>query len=132
MKVLLLFAMVLVPALQSELKILDTPDGGIRPAPCAVTCSGVGRWDETEWYWKWMWDGSKVFKNINISGCKFVSPPTVVTATTRGGSDCLPVTVSYVSETQFDVYSVGDTTETVQKMEGGKCSVNWIATGYNC
>ena len=136
MKVLLLFAMVLVPALQSELKILDTPDGGIRPAPCAVTCSGVGRWDETGWMSRWLDSGSnsgKVYKKINLQDCNFISAPVVTVTAASGGNRevvCPSLTVWHANKSQFFVYSVEDTT--ASKMKNDQCNVYWSAFGYNC
>ena len=32
---------------QGAIKILDTPDGGKYPEPCALTCHGISRYNET-------------------------------------------------------------------------------------
>ena len=134
MKVLLLFAMVLVPALQSELKILDTPDGGIRPAPCAVTCSGVGRWNDENNNYKWQnsrINPGKVFKFINIGNCNFVSAPVVTTTSvSMKMAGCPAVSVWYLTESYVTVYSVQDTS--AKQMRSDECDIHWSAFGFNC
>ena len=130
----LIVTLVLVPAVQGELKILDTPDGKTGPAPCALTCSGVGRWNDTDPYC-WLNSGyhpAKVYRHVDIRGCNFVSAP-VVTTTTGSISFtglCPSVTVTFVNSKQFNVYSVEDVR--ASKMLRDECSVYWTATGYNC
>ena len=129
----LLIAMMVAPTLHVELKILDTPDGGTGPAPCALICSGVGKYDGTGLY-KW---GSfhltptKAYKNVDMSGCDFVAPP-VVTATVKSKwwSLCPSISGGYTNGSWFQVHTVEDATP--DEMRRKKCSIHWIATGYNC
>ena len=131
----LLIIMMVVPIKPSELTILDTPNGGTGPAPCAITCSGIGRWDATGDY---SWKGSysyrhpfKATKNVDMSGCNFVSPP-VVTVTIRSpvSGMCPSVTVIEIYGNVFSLYSVEGTT--AAHMTSKKCDIHWIAAGYNC
>ena len=131
---LLMIAMMVAPALSSELKILDDPGGSTRPAPCALTCSGISRWDEADKTGKYEWKYSgeyegKVYKIVEMSDCKFVSPP-VITATTGGKELCPSISLRHIWESQFYVYSVEDTTH--DRMKTNKCYVHWSAFGYNC
>ena len=131
MMTLLLISMMVAPALQNELKILDTPDGDARPAPCALTCSGIARWDETGDY-GWHRSGSyqgKVLRRVSMSGCNFVSTP-VVTASTRGVRLCPSITQLAGDSGWFDEYTVEDST--ADMMKKNRCNIHWSAFGYNC
>ena len=135
MIILLITAVLTVPTLQSQLKILNTP-GGTGPAPCALTCAGVANWNvQGSWGWK---DSTEfpgmVWRMIPISGCGFVSPPVITaTATSVGpkGGLCPALTKrGFVSGSQFAVYAVSKATE--KQMRSDQCSIHWIATGFNC
>ena len=125
-----------VPSLQSDLKILSTPDGKTRPLPCALTCSGVSRHDEPRDspYKPWSLNfHSQAEKHIDIAECGFSSTP-VVTVSMRGpyvGSlKCPAVYVQYVFDKIFTVLTVESVTES--QMTGSECDVYWTANGYNC
>ena len=131
----LLIIMMVVPTKPSDLTILDTPDGGTHPASCALTCSGIGRWDATGDY-RWRDSGAypgKGYKYVGISGCNFVSPPVVI-ATTRSASlsamDCPSVIANGIAKTLFYLYTIEDST--AADMKSKKCDVHWSAFGYNC
>ena len=129
----LLLTMMVAPTLQSPLTILDTPDGGTHPAPCALTCSGIGRWDATRKN-RWMDSTArpgKSYKRVYISGCNFVSDP-VLTLTTISPQPgvCPSVTVSGIYSDYFSVFTVEDST--AAEMKSKKCNIHWIAVGYNC
>ena len=128
---LVMIAVVLVPSLESELKILDTHDGGTGPAPCSLTCVGSGRRHSG-----WVDSGSNpgyVFMMIEIEECNFVSAPVITTTTVTAGSQlvvCPAVSVWHLSRTVFYVYSVEHTS--AHRMELDECIVHWSAFGYNC
>ena len=129
----LLIIMMVVPTKPSELIILDTPDGGTHPAPCAITCSSIGRWYETGDY-KWRdapYYPGKAYKKVYMSGCNFVSRP-VVTATTcsDNAGDCPSVTVFWIHSNFFYLFSLEDST--AAEMKSKQCDKHWIAVGYNC
>ena len=42
--ILAIVAMMVAPTLQSQLKILETPEGLTHPDTCTLACAGVGRW----------------------------------------------------------------------------------------
>ena len=117
--------------LQTNIKILDTPDGEKHPEPCALICSGISRHDDNGWYYM---TNDKVYKEVDMSGCNFVSQP-VVTVTTRDVYDTNDyVCPAFITEDQskgsFYVLSVQEisTKEVVIR----RCDMHWIATGFNC
>ena len=124
----LLIIMMVVPTKPSELIILDTPDGGTHPAPCALTCSGIGRWNETGYSGT---HPGKVYLRVGTPGCNFESRP-VVKATTRSvvSGDCPSVTVNSIASNYFYLYAVEHST--AAKLNSKKCDVHWSAFGYNC
>ena len=124
----LLLTMMVAPTLQSPLKILDTPGGGTRPDPCALTCSGIGRWNETGYSGT---HPGKVYLRVGTPGCNFVSRP-VVKATTRSvvSGDCPSVTFYTVTSNGLYFYTVKDAT--AAEMTSKKCDIHWIAVGYKC
>ena len=129
----LLTLMLAVPSLQSELKILSTPDGDTRPPPCALTCTGVKKYIDTDGY-DWRSWSVQAFKHINMEDCGFVSTP-VVTVTVKGPYDgversCPPIYVQYVGYKTLTVFTVGGVTASL--MNNNKCDVYWTANGYNC
>ena len=126
----LLIIMMVVPTKPSDLIILDTPDGGTHPAPCALTCSGIGRWDVTGWGDSGRYPGKANFF-VNISGCNFVTPP-AVTATTRSrdSGDCPSVTVNSIANNYFYLYAVEHSS--AAELNSKKCDIHWSAFGYNC
>ena len=123
------------PTLQTELKILDTPDNNTHPLPCALICSGIDKHDETgdhEWRNnRWPWSPDKAYKTVNMTGCGFVSPP-VVTATIKSQwwSLCPSIAEDYVMSLGFFVHT--EENATAEEMRKKKCDIHWIATGYNC
>ena len=126
---LLLLTTLLALSQQSQLKVLNTPDGPGGPAPCALTCSGFARWsDQTKWTKSDGFPG-KSFKIVKMTGCDFVGAP-VVTASVVGGGVCPSVSAASVTPYRFYVYTVQDTDPSV--MEHEMCSVHWSAFGYNC
>ena len=133
MLLILMIAVLAAPAMSSELKILDSPDGRIGPAPCALTCSGIGRWNVSEPFsYSWTISGDfpgKAYKLVSLKDCSFVSPP-VVTATVKGPGPCPLVRMRGVLRTYFSVYTVEDVT--LDAVKDNECDVHWIATGYNC
>ena len=129
----LLTMILLYPTLLSELKILSTPDGDTHPAPCALTCSGVARYNEYGDF-AWQTAGRRAYKRTDIFGCGFVSTPVVTfTVRTPGISilyNCPPIRPYGSYATRFGVITMGDATPSqIISME---CDIYWIATGYNC
>ena len=63
--------------------------------------------------------------------CGFVSAP-LVTATAGGNVNalCPSVSVSYINERRFDLYTVEDTTLDEVAKKG--CSIYWTASGFTC
>ena len=131
----LLTTLLAVPALCS-LKIVSTPDGDLRPPPCALTCTGVSKHTDTD-YFSWKKYKKQTFKYVtDISECGFVATPSI-TATLSGptvGEDvtwCPAVYVWGNHETRgFYVFTVGEST--ISQMVGNRCDVHWTATGYHC
>ena len=134
---LLLVAMLAAPTLQSELKILDTPYDGTGPEPCAVTCSGIARWDTPGDYgWKdarGSYNPGKAYMMVRTRGCNFVSSP-LITVTTKSWWDGLCPAVTQITQpawsSLFYVMTVENTAAEVMKKR--KCDIVWIATGYIC
>ena len=127
----LLTLMLAVPSLQSELKILSTPDGSTHPTPCALTCTGVSKYDETGHY-NWRQWHQHVYKYVKIEDCGFVAPP-IITATLKGAYwsvRCPSIYLQLVGYTAFFALSVEETT--VSQLTDNKCDVHWTANGYNC
>ena len=131
----MLTVLLVVPALSSQLKILNTPNSNredtLRPAPCALICSGVARHDETGWS-AWRRGIGFAFKYNYMTDCDFVTAP-VVTATIRGpfiSMRCPSIIVNDIDINWFSVQTVEDATG--GQMIRRKCDVYWIATGYNC
>ena len=136
MMIILLIAMFVAPALPSELKILDTPNGGTHPTPCTITCSGIGRWNESGDD-KWgdsTWYPRKAYKIVDMSGCNFVSAPVVTSSTQFQGFKkshlCPSITQLAVSKSLFYVYTVEDATALEMRIK--ECDIYWVATDYNC
>ena len=135
----LLLTMMVAPTFQSPLKILDTPDGGTRPDPCALICFGIGRWNETGYY-QWVdsaslrnfpWRQGKAIKIIDISGCNFESRP-VIKATIRSvePGDCPSVAYHWISNYFPFFFTIEDITGA--EMKSKKCDIYWSAYGYDC
>ena len=126
---MLLFLSLTLPALQNNLKILGTPDGSTRPAPCGQTCVGVSRTFNSDSIWRESHRG-KVYKEIDMAGCEFVTRP-VVTLTVQGSVEgCPSFFVEKIERNHFYVYSVQDFR--AREAEENRCVVYWSATGYNC
>ena len=126
-----LFTVMLAIPTRSELKILSTPDGVTGPQPCALTCSGVARYNDTgDFSWiEWDWRAGKY---INITDCGFVSSP-VVTVTVRGptlAAHCPPLRIWDSNDVWFDVVTTAAATPGL--MFSWRCDVFWSAFGYNC
>ena len=121
--------------LQTNIKILDTPNGEKHPEPCALICSGISRHDDTTHSWSYLgWRNWKLGKRVDVSECGFVSDP-VITATTRvsqtgNGKNCPSVTTEQLwMPNLFYAISTGEyTVEDASK----QCDIHWIATGYIC
>ena len=129
---LLMVVMLAAPTLQSELKILDSlygETGG--PEPCAITCSGIGR------YYRWKNGGNsqfypgKAYQKISTSGCNFVTIP-LVTVTTLSNfyGPCPAITQFNPKTSYFTVFTIEDMSSS--DMVYKSCNVIWIATGYIC
>ena len=129
----LLTLMLAVPSLQSELKILSTPDGSTHPPPCALTCTGVSKFNHQEEYWK-EWSGVKSYKFVNIEGCGFVNTP-VVTVTLKARTlgtkvRCPPIFLAHPGLLLFFVIT-GEPATPHQMVSNG-CDVFWTANGFIC
>ena len=120
---------VLTTTLQSHLKIISTPDGTGGPAPCALTCSGVARHNET---WQ-HWNTGHVYRRVDMSGCQFVSEP-VVMVTVRGYLECPGAVKVWNCQRKWNhvVYLLTDDATTPEVMSKRKCDVYWTATGFQC
>ena len=129
----LLLTMMVAPTLQSPLKILDTPDGGTHPAPCAQTCSGIGRWDaagDSMWWDSGSYPG-KAYKKVDISDCNFVSEPVAIATTSSSWTaDCPSVTTNSITSNYFYLYTVEYST--AAELKSKMCDIHWSAFGYNC
>ena len=126
--VCLLILLLAAPSLQSELKILSTPDGKPHPLPCALTCTGVSKFDDPTPYTRWRSHFKKAWKYVGIKECGFVAPP-IVTATVEG-SLCPAIKIWGVQSDNVAVVSVQDAS--VSHMVDSTCDVHWTAHGYNC
>ena len=123
----LLSLMLAVPSLQSELKILSTPDGSTHPPPCALTCTGVSRYDDTNEFAWYQWD-EYAYKRVGLKECGFVGEP-VVTVSMKSWF-CLPIIVGSVHSEFF--YVLTGMEGTVSQIKTEKCDVYWTANGYVC
>ena len=134
---LCVIAVIVPPTLQDSVQVVNLPENAVGPEPCTHVCSGVQKWDEA--FGRYYWDDSgaypgKVWRLVDISACKFVSPP-VITVTTVRATDgdygiCPGLAVHDVSSTRFSVYSVNDAT--ASDMRRIRCDINWTAAGFNC
>ena len=128
---LLMMILIVSHTLSSELKILNLPEDQPGPAPCALTCSGVSRYNETG-NDIWMSTGSRAYKGVDIEECGFVSAP-VVTAVVRGpfsSGYCSPILLWKVHDTRLYLKTVENVLPS--NMVLYQCDVYWIATGYVC
>ena len=126
-----LFSLMLtIPTLPLEVKILNTPDGISHPPPCALTCSGISKHSDTGNY-NWRSYHGQAYKENNITGCGFVSPP-VVTAILKGYymRGCPSVFIELSKESWFVVQTVEGAT--AGQMTKDRCDVYWTANGFNC
>ena len=126
-------AMVLVMkcTLQTNIKILDTPDGKEHHKKCALICSGISRHDDDGWN---DMANDKVYKQVNMIGCNFVSQP-VVTVTTRDVYEtndyvCPAFITENLSEGSFYALSVQEIS--MEEAVIRRCDIHWIATGFKC
>ena len=130
-RLLPMFVLVLLAGTQADIKILDTPDGKAGPEPCVRVCSGVDK-DYSGWYDSDHNPGN-VYKPINMTGCDFVSQPTVTAVSGSGvglSNLCPSLTVTLVRSHFFYLFSVSDFTK--DKMRQHQCRVYWTATGFTC
>lgn len=127
MKISLFFLFLLVSTVQSNIKILNTPDGEKHPEPCALTCSGVSRHDDARYPWFSPLSG-KAGKAVDITGCGFVAPPVI--SATIANNYCAAMMPYWTSTHTFYVMSVGETTPDTMRTQ--ECDVSWIAVGYSC
>ena len=131
----LLTLLLAASSLQSELKILSTPEGKPGPPPCALTCSGVARYSEegASLYSSWERIYEQACRYVNIQECGFVAAP-VVTATLRGplfgARKCPSIYLHQSYVRMFLVVTVGNIT--ASQMTWNQCDVYWTANGYNC
>ena len=128
----LLTLLLAVPSLQSELKILNSPDGKPHPASCALTCTGISKHDEGgQSAWNGLGNGLS-YKNMDITGCGFVATP-VVTTTVSGYSSCPAVKVwgGHKSD-RAELYVVTGEEADPDLLNSNKCDVYWTANGYTC
>merc|ERR1712013_143386 len=129
---MILFLFLLSPVL-SDLVILSLP-GGKQPGPepCARTCSGFSRYDDTAYPWESY--GNQARKRVDTTGCNFVSEP-IITATVRGryGHICPNVKVHTNTGIGSDYFYVMSTeSNTPHIMRFRECSVYWTANGFIC
>ena len=126
-----MFFLVLLAGIRSDTKILDTPDRNMGPEPCIRTCTGIDR-VVTGWYNSGVHLG-KVYKDIDMTGCDFVSSPVVI-ALSGGNSNpyrvCPSFTIRNIDNNKFKLYSVSDFTS--DEMRKNECKVFWTATGFAC
>ena len=121
--------------LQSNLKILDTPDGETHPEPCALVCSGISRHDDPENSWSYLgWRSWRLGKRVDMNECGFVSKP-VLSATTRvaenNNSEMCPPVITEQLWISNHFYALSLEHMTVEKANQ-HCDIHWVATGYNC
>ena len=128
MKILcFLLLTLLISTVQSNIKILDTPDGEEHPEPCALTCSGISRHDDQLYRWFSIQPGHAA-KGIDIRGCGFVTPPVI--SASIANYDCTDIMPYWTGKDTFYVMSVGIESDATMVKKG--CDVSWIAVGYNC
>ena len=130
----LMMLMLVTPSLASDLKILNIPYGENGPPPCALTCSGVAKHNESHWKWQWeSYTTGEAARRVNIAECGFVTPP-VVTASLIGpyfgARRCPSISLRFVYKEMFLINTVEEATA-IQMVEN-QCDVLWIATAYNC
>ena len=131
-----LFTLMIVGhTLSSKLKILNLPFGDSGSAQCALTCSGVSRYNEPVPDYKWkatrVNDNPRILyiKAVDMQGCRFLNVP-VVTVSVHGGFHCPSIMVKNVSKEYILVSAVEDGGTPDNLMVTEKCDVFWIATSY--
>ena len=123
----LLTLMIAVPSLQSELKILSTPDGSTHPPPCTLTCTGISRYNETGEYGWYQWK-NHALKRVTIKECGFVTEP-IVTVSMKAWF-CPPIIIDSIHNES--VYVQTGIEATTSHIESKQCDVYWTANGYIC
>ena len=126
---LFLLTMAVSPSL-SDLKILNLPEGELGPDPCARTCSGVSKHEETGTYYGWHDYDGLVYKAVDMTGCKFVSTPVVAIMSSGDAQYCPNVEKASIAAHRYYVRT--EKTQTADQMRKWKCNVHWIATGFIC
>ena len=141
---LTIFVLILLAGVQGDIKILNTPDGIIRPEPCARICSGV----EKEYSGWSLGTGDsfshRVYKDVYMSDCDFISPA-VITVTSRSAYwPCPTFSIWRVYNNRFTLFTVPDLPPEIEShryiprnllpvwMERNQCSIYWTAVGFVC
>ena len=119
----MLFVLLTMPMIRGELKIISTTNGNLRPAPCALICTGVESHKSG-----WTEGGTEAYKKLDYAGCGFVSKPTITI--TLNGALCPSVYAFYTERSSTYVYTVEDVPASTLVIR--QCDVHWTATGYNC
>ena len=116
-------------SLENELKIISSPDGISRPAPCALTCAGVTAgtdWSDSQLYFM------RSFVVIDTQECGFMSKPVVTTMgePADGREPTVNFFLSSVSGNLIYVYTQDIVSARHANTNGWR--VHWSAFGYNC
>ena len=118
--------------LQADIKILETPAHKFGPEPCSRICSGVSWWNtDSEDLYSWKRSGldrNKLMRPNDMRDCGFKSAP-LVTAI-AGGRMCPSISVYFIDNERFDVYTVEDTT--LYEIKVKECNIYWTASGFTC
>jgi hypothetical protein len=117
-----LLLLMLTASTVGKLKVLSTVDGVMRPATCALTCTGVTG------YSGWKDYGNEAWQPIDYKGCGFVGTPT--TTVTQEGDLCPSVYIYNPFQTGAYVYTVENVPAST--LISKKCKTFWTATGYTC
>ena len=120
-------------SLQSNLKIIKTRSGSLRPAPCATICAGETGSNPA---FDRISIGTKEFlvlSQVDISECGFVEPPIVSVYREGDAADIAEWThaVSHVNTKSFMVF-ITSNTEHTNTSPIWILNVMWTAIGYIC
>ena len=121
----LLLSTLVAGSVCADLRILSSPDGEYHPAPCAVTCAGVG----TQ---KWLDSGyhiTRAYISVDLTDCGFTSQPIVI-ANVRAFNNFPNSHLRDVDQWGITVYTDEGITAGMANTQGWKLS--WVAIGHVC
>jgi len=120
-----------ISQISSEVTIVSA-EQGLRDQKCAKVCAGTTGRTSTTWV---NYSTSGMHTTVDISGCGFVTVPTVTTSlegasshwTNSGGSEIYSVTT-----TKFVTYINAPSAGLRSQASTLKWNMEWIAVGYTC